>query len=92
MIYHKFTEGDVIKDKFGNEFRINEIDGLNVVVTMIKHVQDAMALTVPFGRYWFTKPGDCWTCLAIPMQLEPDAFTGIDPCEFLLELDKVEVL
>ena len=92
MVSHKFKEGDIVRDKFGNEFRINAIYGLNVNVTMIKHEQDVMALTIPFGRYWFTKPGDAWMCLAFNVHFEPDAVTDIDPCEYLLRLNEVEVL
>lgn len=92
MAYHKFKEGDIVKDKFGNEFRIDTIMGLNVDVTMTKCAQEVMVLTIPFGRFWFTKPGDAWMCLAMPVHFEPDAISGIDPCELLLRLDEVEVL
>ena len=92
MAYYKFKEGGIVKDKFGNEFRIDNIMGLNVDVTMTKHEQDVMALTIPFGRFWFTKPGDAWLCLAFNVRFKPDTSTGIDPCEYLLRLDEVEVL
>lgn len=92
MAYHKFKEGDIVKDKFGNEFKILKISSLNVRVEMTKYERDVMALTVPFGKFWFTEPGDVWWCLAMPVHFEPDVISGIDPCELLLRLDEVEVL
>lgn len=37
-------------------------------------------------------PGNSWWCLAIKVGFQPDPVTGIDPCEYLLRLDEVEVL
>ena len=41
----KFGEGDIIRDKFGNEYEIGHICDLNVQVKMIKFEQETMALT-----------------------------------------------
>jgi hypothetical protein len=86
----KFGEGDIIRDKFGNEYEIGHIFDLNVQVKMIKFKQETMALTQPYGRFWFTRPGNSWWCLAIKVEFQPDPVTGIDPCEYLLRLDEVE--
>ena len=92
MAYFKFSEGDVIRGKFGNEYEIGHICDLNVQLKMIQFEQETMALTQPYGRFWFTKPGKCWWCLAMKVDFKLDPVTGIDPSEYLLRLDEVEVL
>lgn len=88
----KLYEGDIIRDKFGNEYEICRICDLNVQVKMTKFAQETMAMTRPYGRFWFTRPGNSWWCLMAKFDTQPDPVFGIDPGEFLLRLDEVEVV
>ena len=88
----KLYEGDIVRDKFGNEYEIGHICDLNAQIKMIKFKQEAMALTKPYGRFWFSKPGDTWWCLMVKFDTQPDPILCIDPGEYLLRLEEVEAV
>lgn len=52
----------MIKDRRGNIFKIIERDNISVFLEAVEIVEPVIAMTAPYGKYWFEKPGDKWWC------------------------------